>query len=180
MNITSQKIWKLFDIGNKENIVYHWILLVIDRINFLIRRVLWKYKNSSVAWKIVCLPHKEGGLGLRDLATWNKALMSKTLWNISAKNDALWIRWIYSEYLNEDDIWTVAHNIRNSPFIKNILSIRDRLVLDCVGAIDKAKALLHGWFAGKGVSEAYDYLRHKGESQFWHTKIWKEFIPPKY
>lgn len=144
---------------------------VIDRINFLIRRFLWRDKNSSVAWKKVCLPHKKGGLGLRDLTTWNKAIMSKTLWNISAKNNALWIRWIHSEYLKGDDIWTIAHNIRNSPFIKNILSIRDRLLLDCAGDIGKAKTLLPSWFEGKGTSEAYDHFRYKEEPRFWHTKI---------
>lgn len=33
-----------------------------------------------------------------DVATWNKAGVGKSFWNIRAKKDKLWVKWIYSYY----------------------------------------------------------------------------------
>ncbi|GFS40281.1 hypothetical protein Acr_00g0067560 [Actinidia rufa] len=56
----------------------------------LIKNFLWSgkctiNKKPLVAWKEVTLPKIEGGLGLRNPKAWNKALLSKTLWDIQAK-----------------------------------------------------------------------------------------------
>lgn len=95
---------------------------------------------NPIAWEKVCLPKLEGGPGIRDLTTWNKALISKVLWNIHMKSDTLWIRWIHCEYLKGKDIWEIIPNDRDSPLIKRILDIRDKIVLDCAGNIEKAKS----------------------------------------
>lgn len=128
----------------------------------------------------MCRPRDEGGLGLRDLSVWNKAMLSKTLWNIHSKKESLWIRWVHSEYLRGEDIWNIVKNPRISPFLKNILDIRGDLVSKCAGDISKAKDLLASWFENKGPSAAYHYMRTQGEKHFWHKKIWKEFIPTKF
>jgi hypothetical protein len=57
-----------------------------------------------VAWKKIALPLDEGGLGIRDLSTWNITLLSKLLWNIQAKKDNLWVKWINVKYLRGKDI----------------------------------------------------------------------------
>lgn len=51
-------------------------------------------KFSKVAGKDICLPREEGGLGLRDLDSWNTTLHATILWNIFAKKDTLWIQWV--------------------------------------------------------------------------------------
>ncbi|GFZ10426.1 hypothetical protein Acr_21g0010250 [Actinidia rufa] len=50
-------------------------------------------KKPLVAWKDVCKPKSESGLGFIDLNAWNMALMSKSLWNLQAKKDSLWVKW---------------------------------------------------------------------------------------
>lgn len=49
---------------------------------------------ERVAWRQVCLPKDEDGLGLHDIRSWNKALLVKTLWSIHTKNDTLWVKWV--------------------------------------------------------------------------------------
>ncbi|GFZ19684.1 hypothetical protein Acr_28g0003890 [Actinidia rufa] len=46
-------------------------------------------KKPLVAWKDVCCPKSEGGLGFIDLHAWNLALLSKSLWNLQFKKDPL-------------------------------------------------------------------------------------------
>ncbi|GFS34515.1 hypothetical protein Acr_00g0034340 [Actinidia rufa] len=65
------------------------------KIDQLCRNFLWsgkcnENKRPLVAWKEVSLPKIEGGLGIRNSKAWNKALLSKTLWDIQAKKDSLW------------------------------------------------------------------------------------------
>lgn len=73
---------------------------VLDRIHTLLRRFIWGGRFYPVAWKTVCLPKAEGGLGFRNLTAWNKALLSKIILNIQATEDSLWIRWVHSKILN--------------------------------------------------------------------------------
>lgn len=153
---------------------------ISDRINSLIRKFPWGSKSCPIAWKKVCMPKDEGGLGLRDLATWNKALHTKILWNIHCKADSLWIRWIHTEFIKNQDPWLLIPHPLDSPFIKNIFSIRDLIVSKCAGDIPKAKLLLESWYKGNGTAEAYEFLRVKGEKPLWYRAIWKSFIPPKF
>ncbi|GFS35677.1 hypothetical protein Acr_00g0041410 [Actinidia rufa] len=68
---------------------------VIGKIISLCRNFLWVGKVTAakkplVAWKDMCRPRQEGGLGFVDLKGWNMALMSKALWNLQSKKDSLW------------------------------------------------------------------------------------------
>ncbi|XP_022895471.1 uncharacterized protein LOC111409689 [Olea europaea var. sylvestris] len=80
---------------------------ITSRIVSLCRKFLWGSKEPLVAWKDLCLPRDEGGLGLKDLKSWNLALLSKSLWNIQHKKDTLWIRWVHQVYLQGTCIWDV-------------------------------------------------------------------------
>lgn len=62
---------------------------VSDQLNTLSRRFLKWNSFCPISWRNVCLPKDEGGLGIRELATWNKALLSKIIWNIQNKADLL-------------------------------------------------------------------------------------------
>ncbi|GJX77957.1 trichome birefringence-like protein 3 [Tanacetum coccineum] len=62
--------------------------------NYLIRGFLWyngEYKRgkAKVAWKDICLPTREGGLGLRSLEVFNLALMTTHIWNLASNKESL-------------------------------------------------------------------------------------------
>ena len=44
-----------------------------------------------VKWSAICTPKKEGGLGLKNLTAWNKALIAKHVWDVAVKKDDLWV-----------------------------------------------------------------------------------------
>ncbi|KAI5411581.1 hypothetical protein KIW84_056590 [Lathyrus oleraceus] len=53
-----------------------------------------------VSWKSVCKPKEEGGLGIKNLELFNKALLLKWKWRIVKENDALWSEILRVRYIN--------------------------------------------------------------------------------
>lgn len=71
----------------------------IKEINSLCSAFLWSgpsynVKKAKVSWDVVCLPKKEGGLGLRSLKAMNKVLTLNLLWRLTSSQPSLWAKWI--------------------------------------------------------------------------------------
>ncbi|GJR74621.1 hypothetical protein Tco_0086986 [Tanacetum coccineum] len=66
----------------------------------------WK---SKVAWEVVCLPKKEGGLGLRRLNAFNKVLNASHIWSILSLKELLWVKWIYTYKLKALEVTYLAY-----------------------------------------------------------------------
>ena len=63
---------------------------VANRIEKLQRDFLWgDSKTHLVGWDKVCAPITNGGLGIRKLTTFNKALLGKWLWRFGKEEDRL-------------------------------------------------------------------------------------------
>nr|GEV39471.1 hypothetical protein [Tanacetum cinerariifolium] len=63
---------------------------IIKEINRLLKRFLWNQGETTngkakEAWKDICKPKDQGGLGLMNLQIWNQALLAKYIWNIATK-----------------------------------------------------------------------------------------------
>mgnify|MGYP001551795948 CR=1 FL=1 len=76
------------------------------------KNFLWDYDESKkgrakVAWSSICKPVEHGGLGLRNLRAWNKAILSKRIWMIISNYDSLWVKWINSYVLKGRCFWDV-------------------------------------------------------------------------
>ena len=68
---------------------------VAARIERIQRNFLWGvsedvFKYPLVAWDKVCLPIESGGLGIRRIGLFNKALLGKWLWRFGNENNRLW------------------------------------------------------------------------------------------
>ncbi|GJS84398.1 putative RNA-directed DNA polymerase [Tanacetum coccineum] len=88
---------------------------IISDIQNLLSGFLWcngayKRGKAKVAWDIICLPTREGGLGIRSLKLFNKALMTKHIWNIVSNNESLWVRWIHVYKLKGRSFWVIPLN----------------------------------------------------------------------
>ncbi|GKC86773.1 hypothetical protein Tco_1147422, partial [Tanacetum coccineum] len=83
--------------------------------------------RAKVAWKHICKPKEQGGLGIKDLEIWNDALLLKHVWNIASKKDTLWIKWIHMMKLKDYSIWNVQINESDSWNWKCLLEIRDKM-----------------------------------------------------
>ena len=69
---------------------------VLKRICQLCAGYLWQGKESTVkgarvSWKTICYPKSEGGLGIKDLDSWNKACIIQNIWAIITQSGSLWI-----------------------------------------------------------------------------------------
>ncbi|KAL2228511.1 UNVERIFIED_CONTAM: hypothetical protein Sindi_1830800 [Sesamum indicum] len=109
---------------------------VINEIEKRLRTFLWKGTTSSgyakVAWKDVCRPTDEGGLGFKDISTLNRALMSKKLCDvIRCDRTSIWVQWLYQDRLRDTSIWTVREHggswgwrkmLRLRPFLRSIVN----------------------------------------------------------
>ncbi|GKE17820.1 hypothetical protein Tco_1425397 [Tanacetum coccineum] len=68
-------------------------------------KLLVEKGRAKVAWEDICLPKKEGGLGLRSLEVFNLALMTTHIWSIASNRESLWVRWIHTYKLQGRTIW---------------------------------------------------------------------------
>ncbi|KAL2228396.1 UNVERIFIED_CONTAM: hypothetical protein Sindi_1819300, partial [Sesamum indicum] len=88
---------------------------ILREIEKRLRAFLWKGIGTSgyakVAWRDVCRPASEEGQGLRDIATLNRALMSKKLCDvIRCDRTSIWVEWLYNGWLRDKSVWTITDN----------------------------------------------------------------------
>ena len=103
---------------------------VIERLTQICRNFLWGGKaeystTPKVAWDSVCLDKTSGGLGIKDLAAWNKALIAKLVWAIENKKDLLWVKWVHGRYLKNNDWWSYSPPQDCSWYWKKICFIKE-------------------------------------------------------
>lgn len=84
---------------------------VIKSIERCCRNFIWtgNWRNKgmpTVSWKNMCYPRNEGGLGIKQLAEWNKAAMGKHLWTLMTSPNNLWTAWMKCK-LKGKSIWDV-------------------------------------------------------------------------
>ena len=80
------------------------------RLKQIQRDFLWgggalKQKPHLVRWPIVCVDKRKGGLGVKSLRTFNKALLSKWAWHFANERKALWNQVIRRKYGEERGGW---------------------------------------------------------------------------
>ncbi|GFZ03718.1 hypothetical protein Acr_16g0003420 [Actinidia rufa] len=131
----------------------------------LCRNFLWSgncnsHKRPLVAWEEVILPKSEGGLGIRNIKAWNKALISKTLWDIQAKKDSIWVQWVHQIYMNNRSFW--EYNSEDN----------------VEGAIQR----INQWTSNGDFqsNKAYDYFRPRRAKLAWPKMVWHSVITPKH
>lgn len=77
-----------------------------------LNRFLWCGKDArakaKVAWDKVCVPKKEGGLGIKKLDIWNQASMLHHVWTLFARSGSLWVAWIENNLLKGRSFWQVS------------------------------------------------------------------------
>ncbi|KAJ9546729.1 hypothetical protein OSB04_019272 [Centaurea solstitialis] len=105
---------------------------VIHELEALCRDFLWAQGNSSrgkckVAWDAVCKPLSCGGLGIKRLSVWNRALLAKHLWDICSCRDSLWVSWTTRIYVRQDSVWVIRPMPRWSWSFRKLLTLREEI-----------------------------------------------------
>ncbi|CAA7024003.1 unnamed protein product [Microthlaspi erraticum] len=145
-------------------------LKVIKRINSLSSSFLWHGKtgNSSgakVAWRDLSYPKSEGGLGLRDIASWNNACALKLIWMLFFRADSIWVAWIRNRYLSSS-FWALNDkNYAYSWMFRKILKLRSKAIQFLSIKVRNGDSTLFWWDPWTPFGSLFTYLGEDGPSR---------------
>jgi hypothetical protein len=101
---------------------------IIRLIEQKFNKFLWNGKDekakAKVAWETICMPKKEGGLGIKRLATWNQVSMLNHIWNFFSRSGSLWVACCKENWLKGKSFWQVSIPQHCSWSWKKILQLR--------------------------------------------------------
>ncbi|XP_013601807.1 PREDICTED: uncharacterized protein LOC106309313 [Brassica oleracea var. oleracea] len=103
----------------------------IAKINSLCGIFLWKGSiegnhTARVSWETVTKSREGGGLGIKDLGTWNKACCLKLIWMLFFQGGSVWVAWFKTEILNGNlsNYWTVNTSPSNTWLANKLIKLR--------------------------------------------------------
>lgn len=104
----------------------------IKRINSLCSVFLWKgniesHNSARVAWDTVTLTKAQGGLGLNDLYSWNKACCLKLVWMLFFRAGSIWVAWFIDVVLKGSihNYWITKPSSSYSWLANKLLKMKD-------------------------------------------------------
>ncbi|KAL2933222.1 LINE-1 retrotransposable element ORF2 protein [Bienertia sinuspersici] len=151
---------------------------VLKSIEQICRFYLWSgewfsNKPGYVAWKNICQPKNKGGLGFKQLQTWNIANMGRHVWAIATKQDNLWIRWVHAVYLKGKNWWDYEPQVDSSWYWKKVCETKRYLKLKM------NKEEVEGMKQYK-VSKVYQKMVDVNPESDWARSVWSRGTIPKH
>ncbi|VVB09120.1 unnamed protein product [Arabis nemorensis] len=100
-----------------------------EKIYSLCAAFLWKNRTTTavgarVAWKEVCKPKQEGGLGIRLLEDFAVVFQLKLIWNLFSNAWSLWVAWVKGNIFQRKSFWVTQDSPRFSRAIRNMLTLK--------------------------------------------------------
>ncbi|KAJ4803114.1 Ribonuclease H-like superfamily protein [Rhynchospora pubera] len=100
----------------------------INAITSLIRRFFWGKQQTKylapIAWHKLTTSWEGGGLAIKDLATFNKALMLKAVWAIASLKNLTWVHIINAKYCHDRGLWGTSTKRGTSQLWKDVQNIK--------------------------------------------------------
>lgn len=101
-----------------------------NQLDTRIQKFRWGTGNSNKvialkAWKYICTPKENGGLGIRSFNDINSPLLAKLGWKIAIGEDTLCTRMLKAKYLKKHSHFECCRKVGNSPIWKGILNSRN-------------------------------------------------------
>lgn len=117
-----------------------------------------------------------GGFGVKkNLGKWNVAALGKQVWALAMKKDVLWVKWISSIYLKNEDFLSIQVKASNSWHWKQLLKCRNAL---SDGLLDSSwSAVRSGEYK---IATAYEWLNGDVGRFRYERIVWRSRIIPKH
>ncbi|XP_062089484.1 uncharacterized protein LOC133796017 [Humulus lupulus] len=149
---------------------------IVKEVEKLCRLFLWGASGKCsklhlASWHQVCLPKAYGGLGFRDGASWNIALLAKYVWAISEKQDLLWVKWIKVIYLKGVNFWNCVMKQDSSWYWRKLCHLRSKF--------SKREVLAAGISGKFKPSKLYNSTINQQLVEY-KNAIWGRTILPKH
>lgn len=104
-----------------------------------------KRKMLYKSWKSCCVPKEEGGFNIKEILSWNKALLLKWMWQIQENIGGVWVAWIQTYCLYRvRDVWQLSAKDCHSESWKGILKTRDNVV-EQAGGLKALQSMMSKW-----------------------------------
>ena len=105
---------------------------VLKKLQMICRNFLWSGgltgRKSTVAWASLCQPKSQGGMGIKEVLSWNKSVQSNFLFELMISDtQSIWHAWIHTYVLKGGDIWSIPVKQSFSSWMKSVLYLRDQL-----------------------------------------------------
>ncbi|XP_039010400.1 uncharacterized protein LOC120139152 [Hibiscus syriacus] len=144
---------------------------VINRLEQLCARFLWKgsdkaAKGTRISWNKLCCPKSEGGLGLKDLSSWNKACMVQLIRKILTSNGSLWVAWIHCYVIKNSGLSDINGSSSLRWSFRRLLKLRTEALPIIYDGITKTSAI-------------WDELREHRDKVPWQKMLWFPLHIPK-
>ncbi|XP_074292881.1 uncharacterized protein LOC141619760 [Silene latifolia] len=149
---------------------------VIGKIEAVCRSYLWYGSNhrespALFSWATICQPKKQGGLGFKDLHTWNVAAIEKYVWWVTMKADHLWVQWVHAMYIKNTAWKDYEPGSGSSWAWRKICQVKN---------IYKAKLFSGANVEHYTLKEGYQWLRPVGDKVVWYPWVLNRMIIPRH
>nr|GEY70527.1 hypothetical protein [Tanacetum cinerariifolium] len=119
-----------------------------DQRNILIV-VPFKVGKAKIAWKTLCKPKCQGGLGFKELGKWNEVLLTKHVWNIATHKESLCVKWVHIVKLKDKAKQRIEYIVGNGNMTSawydkwNDMGPLYNIKRRCVAGCDSLEILAH-------------------------------------
>uniref|UniRef100_A0A8R7UQZ0 Reverse transcriptase domain-containing protein n=1 Tax=Triticum urartu TaxID=4572 RepID=A0A8R7UQZ0_TRIUA len=113
---------------------------LIAKLTSIIRNFWWtgikedpsKKALCLRAWKDICTPKVEGGLGIKNIQAVNRGLILSAAWRIAEEPQSFLSQVLKSKYFPDTSIWRAKNNIPKSGFWASILKVKHILYANSI------------------------------------------------
>ncbi|XP_074293262.1 uncharacterized protein LOC141620238 [Silene latifolia] len=143
----------------------------------------WEGSNRLTfhSWRSVCSPWENEGFGIKEILSWNKAVLAKKLWTLDTKKSGLWFSWNKAYNFPHSTIWEVQSKHHHSESFRSIITVKNELILR-TGTSTAAAALFHSWIQGGTfcLGKAYTWFKGTLMPHPWAPTLKHSYILPSH
>ncbi|XP_074288799.1 uncharacterized protein LOC141613955 [Silene latifolia] len=158
---------------------------VVKALETECRKFLWgsaaNRRMYFFSWNKVCRSRQQGGMDIREVLSWNKALLLQMFWKLCYKNISIWMQCSTLYIFKLKSCWDLDAASCVSPLWAQILRIGDEFVQK-IGSPGAARHCFHTWMVMNKfpLHEAYKCFHGVHPEPKWMRPILDSIVIPKH